>query len=336
MLKEAGWRALVVAGLISGTAFEPGCNPLPKPLQEKLQEVFNPEGSKVYGKLLDRQESGMLVIAENPTPVELMYIPQKGEKYIHFRREVSTERTTTIPIEPSMIQARHGVRVFGRQYTSERDYLGQLGLVHEGQAYLGGLWIAITDEGGSFIDPYGIKLRDGEKPYYVAGNFATVVPKEPESQLTYEDIIKLKASHYFDGSVAISKEVNARTEPRITSQHPAEINVVPWNKILKINGIDVQKLSRFTIIKPLVAPEGDDPSLYKTFSKWLVVLAEVMETRNNRETVQTIPLYINMSAATEGYVVLDRPLSSLSDRNFIPVGRGETNLIPKDLAVVGK
>jgi hypothetical protein len=135
-----------------------------------------------YGKFL-MVEDGKLKFTDTPEVVKVQFIPQYGPTTAWNRGRIVVRRQPNIWDDNELIpyydiRASYATRVFGGTYVSQSPdgmHWGQLNLTYKDQEHRGGLWFVLTNEKGQPVNPDGVLLKEGEKPFYVAGSFVTVL-----------------------------------------------------------------------------------------------------------------------------------------------------------------
>lgn len=119
-------------------------------------------------------------------------------------------------------------------------------------------------------------------------------------EITYEIISKAENStdtNVYNGRIIVQKGVNVRKSPEIPDPGKAS-NIIEWESITKINGIDVCELREFTVTYPLIV-NGKDPDGSKTQSPWVKLKGEV---ENFSGIKRELDLYISISCQTSEFL----------------------------------
>lgn len=276
------------------------------------------ERGRLIGRFLERDERRKFYLAlEGHIPVVRMHfspVETSGltkndleSRKIPVYRKPTLSRGISEKVFATDIKALHGVRVFGEKH---QDIFGGITIEHDGKTYEGGIWIAFTTEkGDSFLTARGALTNE---PSYITPSYATVLPEQ--EQPTTEDQLREIADFYYRGKILITKNATVRREAKIS--YPADENVVSWDNIIWVNGIDVTRHDRVVLTNPLSTFEGDNPTYNKGLSAWLVVGAIFIDSINGVKEVRTKPLFINVSPQTSTVVIPERPLS---ESDFVPL-----------------
>lgn len=144
--------------------------------------------SGAYGKFLTRQEDGTLVASDTPQIVEVKYTPHadptskhwnENNIVVHRKPQADFGEGQDVPVDE--IKATHAIRVTGGAFGGQTD-IGRFEVEINGVKYTVGEWFQPSDEQGNPVNLQGQTLNEGEKPWYVAGSFATVQNSSVTSQ----------------------------------------------------------------------------------------------------------------------------------------------------------
>lgn len=132
------------------------------------------------GKFIDLSETGF-EYTDKPQQVEVTFTPVEtsdpnSRGKIIFRRSPQITLDDPISIQMNEIGTRYAARVFGGTFLGPQ---GNLTASYNLEPRKIGLWFAITDKFGAFIDPYGQPLKEKEPAYYTSANFVTVLKQSP-------------------------------------------------------------------------------------------------------------------------------------------------------------
>ncbi len=256
-----------------------------------------------YGKpaVINSDNGELVVIKEGGIPVKVQLIPVKrayetaeSEGKVAVRREPSGEVSPEF-VWPSQVRTDYAVRIAGKPYQDEKEF-GQQKVEYGGAEYTVGRWFVLTDEQGRYVSPMGQVLQDGEKPFYVKASEVTVVPKE-EARADV-NLAQLEPIGFYNGTVTIDKGVNIRSGTKIKPDVPAETNVIPWNKIVSMNGVKIEDGKQVIVMRPLLVNgqnPTEDPGIYA--SSWMAFWVEV-RVREKPEQIMLVKAYINLSRKT--------------------------------------
>lgn len=114
---------------------------------------------------------------------------QEGSKMPLFYAPRPDKHILSGYVRPEDIRKKFAVPVFGSNFITE-TYMERLReggftfnspvIIHRGKYYTGGgVWYALTDYSGKFVNPDGQLLQPGENPYYIPSAF--VKPKDPHN-----------------------------------------------------------------------------------------------------------------------------------------------------------
>ncbi|MBI2074887.1 MAG: hypothetical protein HYT83_03580 [Candidatus Levybacteria bacterium] len=140
--------------------------------QQGPQPTSRDQGRTLF---LDRQD-GLLVVVDKPQPVQVEFssVPGLNNNKVPIRRNPKADRATTLDLYPGQIQTLFAARVLGEDYPSSTT-ASHVSLEFNKEEYSGGLWFALTDQAGRFVDPLGNPVPGNESPYYIGMNFTTVI-----------------------------------------------------------------------------------------------------------------------------------------------------------------
>lgn len=166
-----------VVGNVAGVAKQ-----VSKDITSKTGDTLSDaEGSVIYGKYLNRQEDGSLVLSETPQVVKVKYVPNADPTTRHWnednivvrrRPQADFEGGTDVP--PEQIQAGYAVRVAGGAFGGPSEVTRFQVADSSGQKHTVGEWFQLSNEQGNPVNLDGTPLQEGENPYFVAANFVTV------------------------------------------------------------------------------------------------------------------------------------------------------------------
>lgn len=265
-----------------------------------------------YGKFVVITDAQEMAIVNEPHPVKVKFIaPKRGFERAETKGKVLISRQPTLEGEvnadallPSQIQTEYAVRVFGGKYTNPNSPWDDKTVIYKGEEREGGLWFALSDEGGNLISPWGTKLGNNEKPFYISGNSVDLVTEV--GPITLGEAAALEVKGVYKGIVFVTKRIdgddalNVRSDPHTMDKlgTPRTDNIVSWDQIVSLVGTDITDINTFSVLNPLVA-DGDNPNFDKGRhpSVWLAFMGEVIVNKNPL-TTRRVQLFINLSEQT--------------------------------------
>lgn len=209
-LKSIAWRAAAALGIGAvGAAVDHGSEPVNTVVQgvttglektagsagEALTGLapdtegdFGP-GGRIYGKFLNRQKDGSLILSDTPQVVKVTYTPNAdpttrhwNENNIVVRRKPQADFGGSNDVPPEEIRAPYAVRVAGGAFGGPSEVTRFQVTDSSGQKHTVGEWFQFSDLQGNPVSLSGEPLKDGEEPYFVAANFVTVEPAQTPTQ----------------------------------------------------------------------------------------------------------------------------------------------------------
>ncbi len=119
-------------------------------------------------------------------------------------------------------------------------------------------------------------------------------------------------SEIYEGTVEVLKGVSVRKSPTIPSASEAP-NTVGWDKIVKLNGVELNGAKGFKIQNPEIY-EGYNPNMIKTISPWIMLVAEIKNTLGGSSNHI---VYLNMGPETADFVKFD------GSKPFLPIEKDQ-------------
>lgn len=178
-------------GSVSGESLEIKFTNEPQVLSvEDYNAIYDkdpdPKALRYEGNIVFRRYTKKPTYAEEMTNA-MVFESTDGIKWTDYSAPSYFE--PRVMVKPDEVKAKYVVPVFGDAYDTPwaegtNASFENEDVSYNGVAVNGGVWYALANESGNYVNPQGESLKDGEKPFYTQGFFVNLrentVPQQPQ------------------------------------------------------------------------------------------------------------------------------------------------------------